>query len=176
VGENTGGDEWSSDLRGQQRRLEDVFVDGWVTPARGPVLFNEEQLARIERVRDHGGFLNMEEHEYLQRLGTGARRGDPLPAAPAIRRPFITGLGEDFEVQIASSGEHAHVVALFSHEHWPGVRFGHRFPPPREADGYEHIWLMEEVETGALARLMGRHPRRDGDGIIWTDWGWQPSQ
>jgi hypothetical protein len=83
----------------------------------------------------------------------------------------VKGIAEDFEVRIAGAGDHACVVVLFSHEHWPGVRLGHQFPPPDVTDGYEDIWLMEEVETGGLGRLMGRHPHPDGDGIVWTDWG-----
>ncbi len=114
--------------------------------------------------------------EYLQRLRAGARRGDPLPASPAVRRPYISGLKDDFDVRIVWSGDDAHVAILFSHELWPGVRFGHRFPPPDEADGHEAIWLKEEVETGALARQMRQHPQPDGDGIIWTSWGWTPSR
>jgi hypothetical protein len=166
-------DERGGALCEQQRRLERAFVHGWVAPARGPVIFSEDQLTRIERVRDHGGWLNAQEHEheYLERLRAGGRRGDPLPAAPATRQPFIDGIAEDFEVLIAGVGDNARVVVLFSHEHWPGVRFGHRFPPPDEADGYEEIWLKEEVETGGLGRLMGRHPSPDEDGITWTDWG-----
>lgn len=164
-------DEWGGDLREQQRRLERAFVHGWVSPARGQVILSEDQLTRIERVRDRGGWLNAQEHEHLERLRPGGRRGDPLPAAPAIRQPFISGIAEDFEVRIAGAGDHASVVVLFSHEHWPGVRFGHRFPPPDQADGYGEIWLMEEVETGGLGRLMGRRPSPDDDGITWTDWG-----
>jgi hypothetical protein len=165
-----------ADLNEQHRRLKEAFVHGWVTSARGPVIFDEEQLARIEQVRDHGGWLNREEHEYLQRLRAGGRRGDPLPAAPAIREPFIDGFAEDFELRIVGADDGAHVVILFSHELWPGIRFGHRFPPPHEADGYEEIWLKEEVETGALARQMGQHPPSDDDGIVWTGWGWTPSR
>jgi hypothetical protein len=74
------------------------------------MVFTEDQLARIERLRDHGGWLNGQEHEYLERLRAGGRRGDPLPAAPAIRQPFIDGIAEDFEVRIASGGDHASVV------------------------------------------------------------------
>lgn len=163
------------DLSEQLRRLRSAFVDGWVTPARAPVTFDEAQLARIEHVRDHGGWLNRYEMEYLDRLRGGARCGDPLPAAPTRREPYVNGFGDDFDVRTAGSGESAHVVIVFSHELWPGVRFGHRFPPPIEADGYEAIWLKEEVETGALARQMHQHPQPDDDGIIWTSWGWTPS-
>ena len=103
-------DERWKDLCDQQRRLEEAFIHGWVTPARAPMVFTEDQLARIERLRDHGGWLNGQEHEYLERLRAGGRRGDPLPAAPAIRQPFIDGIAEDFEVRIASGGDHASVV------------------------------------------------------------------
>ena len=84
---------------------------------------------------------------------------------------MIDGIAEDFEVRIAGVGDDARVVVLFSHEHWSGVRFGHRFPPADVADGYEYIWLKEEVETGGLGRLMGRRPHADGDGVVWTDRG-----
>jgi hypothetical protein len=125
---------------------------------------------------DHGGWLNSQEKEYLQRLRDGARRGDPLPAAPASREPYVDGFREDFGVRTVGSGDDAHVVILFSHEMWPGTRFGHRFPPPIETDGYEGVWRKEEVETGALARQMREHPRPDDDGIIWTIWGCTPSR
>jgi hypothetical protein len=113
--------------------------------------------------------LNEQEHEYLKWRQTGGRRGEPLPAAPTKRGPLINGIADDFAVRIASAGEQANVVVLFSHEDWPGVRFGHRFPPPDKSDGYEEIWLMEEIETDGLGRLMARHPIPDADGIIWTD-------
>ena len=113
--------------------------------------FKKEQLARLERVRGTvtGSWLvSGHEYEYLKQLKAGGRPGDPLPAAPAKREP-ITGIADDFEVRIACTGDHANVVVLFSHEHWPGVRFGHRFPPPDEADGYEDIWLVEGSRPAA---------------------------
>jgi hypothetical protein len=99
-----------------------------------------------------------------------------LPAAPATREPYVDGFREDFAVRTVGSDDDAHVVILFSHEMWPGTRFGHRFPPPIETDGYEGVWRKEEVETGALARQMREHPRPDDDGIIWTIWGCTPSR
>ncbi len=104
------------DLHEQRDRLEKALVDGWMSPARGPLIFSEDQLARIDRVREHGGLLNKEEHDYAEMLRAGGRRGDPLPAAPASREPFITGVGEDFAVRIVKTSEHANVVILFSHE------------------------------------------------------------
>ena len=60
------------------------------------------------------------------------------------------------------------VVALFSHQGFPGVRFGHRFTP---GDKHAPIWLKEEIETGALHRMMQAQPAPDDAGIVWTTWG-----
>jgi hypothetical protein len=153
----------------QRDRLEGAFVHGWVTPARGAVTFNEEQLARLDEVCQNGGWTDKAESEYLRRLRAGGPRGAPLPAAPAAREPYIDGIGEDFEFRISTQAGQANVVVLFSHERWPGIRFGHRFPTPREADGYEAIWLKEELETGALNRLMNGDQRPYNAEVIWTD-------
>jgi hypothetical protein len=32
------------------------------------------------------------------------------------------------------------------------------------------IWLKEDIETGALDRMMGTHPSADSTGIVWTTW------
>lgn len=60
---------------------------------------------------------------------------------------------------------------LFSHEHFPAVRFGHRFPLEPYAADHESIWLMEEIDTGALHRMMQDQPVAGRMGIIWTAWG-----
>lgn len=78
VSDERGSDHQADDLDEQLRRLRRAFVHGWVTPARGPVTFDEAQLARMDHMRDHGGWLNRDEAEYLRRLRDGARRGDPL--------------------------------------------------------------------------------------------------
>jgi hypothetical protein len=60
---------------------------------------------------------------------------------------------------------------LFSHAYFPGVRFGHRFPLEPYGQDHESIWLMEEIDTGALHRMMRNQPPADSTGIIWTSWG-----
>lgn len=61
---------------------------------------------------------------------------------------------------------------LFSHEHFPGVWFGHKFPAIRGEDaGNASIWLKEEIETGALHRMMQAGPPADAPGMVWTTWG-----
>ena len=70
---------------------------------------------------------------------------------------------------IITGGEAGRRAAvLFSHQHVPGIRFGHRFP--LDDPGLDKIWLKEEIETGALDRLMETHPSADSTGIMWTTW------
>jgi hypothetical protein len=91
---------------------------------------------------------------------------------PASRRPLIDGVGADVEVVIIGHGDEGHRVAvLFSHQGFPGLRFGHRFPSASSPTArYASIWLKEEVETGALNRMMREPPVPDDAGIIWTTW------
>ena len=69
------------------------------------------------------------------------------------------------------TGPGRRVAVLFSHAGFPGLRFGHRFPLEPYAQDYESIWLKEEIDTGALHRMMRNQPRPDSGGIIWTGWG-----
>ena len=57
-----------------------------------------------------------------------------------------------------------------SHQEFPRARFGHRFLLEPFAEGHEMIWLMEEIDTGALHRMMRNQPAADDAGIIWTTW------
>ena len=84
--------------------------------------------------------------------------------------PFIDNV-TDTEVIITGTGAGRRIAVLFSHEHFPGIRFGHRFrrEPGRETN--ERIWLKEEIETGALHRMMQEPPAPDDAGVIWTTWG-----
>jgi hypothetical protein len=95
----------------------------------------------------------------------------PKNAGEAQPLPFINHVG-DADVIITGSGAQQRVAVLFSHEHFPGVRFGHRFPPPSgKGARYAPIWLKEEIETGALHRMMRAGPSADHAGVIWTAWG-----
>jgi hypothetical protein len=44
------------------------------------------------------------------------------------------------------------------------------FPPDPDAAALEKIWLKEEIETGALDRMMQTPPAADETGIMWTTW------
>jgi hypothetical protein len=110
------------------------------------------------------------------------------------RRPYVRGLREDFTLSVDRSGPVAHVVMLFTHESFPGVRFGHRFRPP--PDEFEDIEFMEDVETGGLLASLtapvpaaggGNGPGAEGgsderawtggdptEHIVWTSFGFQP--
>jgi hypothetical protein len=120
----------------------------------------------------HAGNAELERErariEGLFREGWGVRGSDRPQASARQRLPFIAGVGNDVEVIITGAGARRCVAVLFCHQGFPGLRFGHRFPP---ADKHAPIWLMEEIETGALHRMMRGEPAPDEAGIVWTTWG-----
>jgi hypothetical protein len=74
--------------------------------------------------------------------------------------PYIDHV-TDAEVIITGAGRERRVAVLFSYQDFPGVRFGHRFPADPDAAALEKIWLKEEIETGALDRMMQIPPTAD---------------
>jgi hypothetical protein len=103
-------------------------------------------------VLDDGGWTGLDQAA-IDAVRGGAQPGDPLPPLqPHSYIDDVTGA----EVIITGVGPRQRVAVLFSHQHFPGVRFGHRF------SGYdpalERIELKEEIETGALDRLMQNQP------------------
>ena len=105
----------------------------------------------------------------IRAVRNGAQPGDLLP--PPERKPFIVGVSDDAEVIISGHDSDRYVAVLFSHQHFPGVRFGHRFSPPTAKETrYSTIWLKESIETGALHRMMRNPPSADEAGITWTTW------
>jgi hypothetical protein len=99
----------------------------------------------------------------------GAQPGDPLP--PPERKPFIAGVSDDAEAIISGDDSDRYVAVLFSHQHFPGIRFCHRLPPPTKTEiRYSTISLKESIETGALGRMMRNPPSADAAGITWTIW------
>ncbi len=69
------------------------------------------------------------------------------------------------------TGQGRRVAALFSHTSFPGARFGHRFPLGLDEYGGDPVYLREEIETGALDRMMWAQPAPGDHGVIWTTWG-----
>ena len=146
------------------------------------------------RFNQKGGWTGLDQAT-IEAVRGGAQPGDPLPP----RQPgYYLDLVTDPEVIITGSGEDQRVVVLFSHRHFPGVRFGHRFLPdlfdrrraalalmediktsgrhPRMEfapfDGRGDAFaLIEETETGALHHMMDAQPAPDDHGIIWTTRG-----
>jgi hypothetical protein len=96
-------------------------------------------------------------------------KGPDGPLESARHLPFIRGVDDDAKVIITSHDARQCVAVLFSHQNFPGVRFGHRFTP---GDKHAPIWLKEEVETGALRRMMQTQQAPDDAGILWTTWGY----
>jgi hypothetical protein len=97
----------------------------------------------------------------IEAVGGGAQPGDPLP--PLHAAPYIRGV-TDTEVIITGTGQGRRIAVLFCYTDFPGVRFGHRVPPGLGGHG-DPLYLMEEIETGALDRMMQNPPPADTHGI-----------
>jgi len=130
-----------------------------------PAAYN---LAR--RVLESGAQRTAVDHVTLRAVREGATPGDPLP--PPERTPYIRGVSDDAEVIITETGPP--LAILFSHDGFPGIRFGHRFKRPWTE--YALVSLMEDIETGALHRMMRDSPPAEDAGIIWTTWGAPPAE
>jgi len=156
------------ELERQHAQIESTFRDGWAPRDAGqPRALTEQAYAEARRILDHGGWTGLD-RETIQAVRGGAQPGEPLP--PLQPQPFIRGVS-DTDVVIVGSGSGRRVAVLFSHAGFPGVRFGHRFPLESGGEDRGPIWLMEEIETGALHRMMEDRPAAGSDGIIWTPWG-----
>lgn len=156
------------DLEFQRAAIDRSFRQGWASPDDGrPRVLTERACTEARKIIDHGGWTGLD-HATIQAVRSGAQPGDSLP--PLQPRPFIAGV-TDAQVFITGSGPGRRIAVLFSHEHFPGIRFGHRFRREPGRETHEQIWLMEEIETGALHRMMHDPPAADDAGVIWTTWG-----
>lgn len=103
-------------------------------------------------------------HRSRQNFAGGGYRGTSPSLEIRCHRRNVSlslhGVDDDVEVIIVGDAQ-PWVAVLFSHEHFPGVRFGHRIrAPSSELARYAPVWLKEEVETGALHRMMQNQPPR----------------
>ena len=156
------------DLEFQRAAIERAFRHGWASPEDGrPRVLTERAYAEARKLLGHGGWTGLDQAT-IQAVRNGALPGDPLP--PSQPRPFIRDV-TDAEVRITGSGPGRRIAVLFSYGHFPGIRFGHRFPREPGRGTHERIWLMEEIDTGALDRMMQDPPAPDDAGVIWTTWG-----
>lgn len=156
------------ELELQRSQIGSAFRGGW-TPhgADQPRVLTERAYAEARKLLGRGGWTGLDQAT-IHAVRDGAQPGDPLP--PLRRRPFIDNV-TDAEVILSGTGPGLRVAVLFNHGHFPGVRFGHRFPVEPYAEDRESIWLMEKIDTGALHRMMKNQPPADSTGIIWTGWG-----
>jgi hypothetical protein len=156
------------DLEFQRTAIAQAFRDGWRLPENGkPRVLTERAYAEARKLLGRAGWTGLDQAT-IQAVRGGAQPGDSLP--PLQPLPFITNV-TDAEVFITGSGSERCVAVLFAHEHFPGIRFGHRFRREPGRETYERIWLKEEIETGALRRMMQDPPAPDDAGVIWTTWG-----
>lgn len=151
-----------AELQGQRATVEAELREGWVPEDAGrPRTLNASAYVQARKIVNHGGWTGLD-RATIQAVCDGARAGDPLP--PLDREPFIDHVSDDVEVIITESRPKRFVAVLFSDERFPGIRFGHRMRTPSA------IFLKEEVETGALHRMMANQPSPDASGIAWTTW------
>jgi hypothetical protein len=156
------------DLEQQRAAVDGSFRHGWALPPdQSPAVLTELVYAEARKVLDHGGWTGLDPVT-IQAVRNGAQPGDSLP--PVKPKPFIRHV-TDTEVIIHGDAPARRVAVLFSYARIPGVRFGHRFRLESPDENREPIWLMEEIETGALDRMMQVPPAPDDAGIIWTTWG-----
>jgi hypothetical protein len=164
-------DNSEAELERQRVRVEALFRDGWrpvLVPGEGPRVLSVNDYRRALKVIAAGLPTHMDP-AMIRAVHDGARPGDLLP--PPERTPFIVGVSDDAEVVIGDTGAGRRVAVLFSHQLFPGRRFGHRFPPPSSMTARDApIWLKEEIETGALHWMMTDPPVSDEAGILWTTW------
>jgi hypothetical protein len=161
-------EEPEDDLEFQRTAIARAFRDGWRSPEDGKVrVLTERAYAEARKLLGRGGWTGLDQAT-IHAVRDGAQPGDSLP--PLQPLPFIDNV-TDAEVIITGTGAGRRIAVLFSHEHFPGIRFGHGFrrEPGRETN--ERIWLKEEIETGALHRMMQEPPAPDDAGVIWTAWG-----
>jgi len=159
-------------LDGQHEMIEGTFAQGWRPVGAGePRVLTERAYADARKILGRGGWTGLDQAT-IAAVRDGAQPGDPLP--PLQAAPYIRGV-TDTEVTITGTGQGRRVAVLFSFIGFPGVRFGHRFPLGLVEGGGDPIYLMEEIETGALDRMMQTPPSPDGNGITWTTWG-DPAQ
>ena len=159
------------DLDRQFAEIDAVLRGPWVPPDAGhPRVLTLDAYAEARQSIKRGGLTSLGQAT-VEAVCGGAQPGDPLP--PLQAEPYITRV-TDTEVIITGRGQDRRVAVLFTHTDFPSVRFGHRFPPNLAVHG-DPIYLKEEIETGALHRMMQTPPAADTNGITWTTWG-DPAQ
>ncbi len=155
------------ELEYQRADIEEAFRQGWRPAGAGqPRALTERAYAEARNLLGRGGWTGLDQAT-IHAVRGGAQPGDPLP--PLQPSPYIRGV-TGTEVILTGHGPGRCVAVLFCHQDFPTARFGHRFFL-EPAEGYEKIWLMEEIDTGALHRMMRSQPAADSAGIIWTTWG-----
>jgi hypothetical protein len=157
------------ELERQRSMIAAAFRDGWRPMAAGePRVLTERDHAEVQAILGRGGWTGLDQAT-IDAVRDGAQPGDPLPPLQAY--PYIDDV-IDAEVIITGVGPQQRVAVLFSHRDFPGTRFGHRFCGYDPA--LEKFELKEEIETGALDRVMQNQPPADSTGVTWTTWGSPP--
>src|SRR5215472_7903941 len=112
-------------LTGSSLRLT-LFCGPWVPRDAGQLrVLTHDAYAEVLQSIKRGGLTSLDPAT-IEAVRGGAQPGDPLP--PLQATPYIRGV-TDTEVIITGNKQGWRVTVLFSHTDFPGIRFGHRFPP-----------------------------------------------
>lgn len=70
-------------------------------------------------------------------------------------------------VEVPKGADAGAIRMFFRHAEFPGVLFAYR-SWPAGTDPHERVWLVKEIATGALRRVMQSEPAvADADGVVW---------
>jgi hypothetical protein len=156
---------FESALESQRALFEHAFAVG--APHQGggqPRVLTTEQYEQGKAIADHGGWTTLD-RGIIDAVRRGARPGDAVPGAEVFH--LVDGVDE-VSARIDGHGDERRVLLFFAHRSFPGVRFCYRSKPPG-SDDYELAWLVEELATGALHRMMRYdQPTADKGGVIRT--------
>ena len=116
--------EDARDLDGQFAEIDAVLCGPWVPPDAGQsrVLAHDAYAEVLQSIK-RGGLTSLDPAT-VEAVRGGAQPGDPLPPPPP---DYHIGHVTDPAVIFTGSGQERLVAVLFSHQHFPGVRFGYRF-------------------------------------------------
>lgn len=159
-------------LEQQRDRTANLFRNGLVPRGRR---FTPGMCELGRETIEHPEPRSRADPVVVEAVTSGAKPGDPLPSESLESLSAITGV-YDADVRIIGEGEGRRVTVFFSHQAFPGIRFGHRFQPRWGTDinawkWDEDVWLKENVESGRLRRMMRYQAAADQDGIVWATFG-----
>ena len=120
------GPDSEPELERQRAEIEAAFRERWPPPDAGnPRVLAVPAWAEARRGISHGGRTSLDQVTF-EAVRNGARPGDRLPPRQPGR---YTGDVTSTKVIITGEAPGQRVAVVFSHRHFPGIRFGHSLTP-----------------------------------------------